>query len=108
MPPTLAVTICSSLATSFAVIGVPALGTLLRPGTGFDPADLSSFGDLSEFGPQFPTPIPPIFFPELIPTATAKSQRYESEYWSIETNRTTFAGEYAKLLVGGRYINFDG
>ncbi len=79
------------------------LGTLLRAGNGFNPNDLSSFGDLS----QFTNPI--LFpFPEAIATATAKSQRYESEYWSLEANRTIFGGEFAKLLCGPRYINFDG
>ncbi len=81
------------------------LGTLLLPdvAAGFDPNDLSSFGDMTEF--LFPLVFP---FPEPIPSATQKSQRYESNYWTLEVNRTSRAGEYAKLLYGGRYINFDG
>lgn len=34
-------------------------------------------------------------------------QTYESNYWSLETSRTTMAWDVAKVLFGPRYVNFE-
>ncbi len=39
--------------------------------------------------------------------ATLQTQRLESEYYSFEASKTLVGWEMAKLLIGGRYINFD-
>ncbi|NND99932.1 MAG: hypothetical protein HKN47_21645, partial [Pirellulaceae bacterium] len=83
------------------------LGTFLRPARGFDGSNLSAFGNMFQFDANnnvFPPPFP---IPEVIPTATAQSQVYEAEFWSVEANRTMWAGRYAKLLVGARYIDYE-
>ncbi len=48
--------------------------------------------------------------PPLNPTqtgATSQSQVYETEYWSIEANRTLVGWDVAKLLFGVRYAEYD-
>ncbi|MEM6778861.1 MAG: hypothetical protein AAF670_14495 [Planctomycetota bacterium] len=48
--------------------------------------------------------------PLAAPVATAadqQTQRYESEYWSLESSRTMIAWDVAKFLIGGRFINFN-
>jgi hypothetical protein len=83
------------------------ISTFLRPAPGFDGDNLSSFGDMFQFDANnniFPPPFP---FPEVIPTATAQRQIYEAEFWSVEGNRTMWAGEYAKLLYGVRYVDYE-
>lgn len=39
--------------------------------------------------------------------ATAQSQRYEAEYFSLELNRTLIGWEICKLLYGLRYVDYD-
>ncbi|EMI26078.1 MAG: hypothetical protein CMM00_05810 [Rhodopirellula sp.] len=39
--------------------------------------------------------------------ADAQRQIYESRFWSVEMNRTMMAWDVAKLLIGGRYIDFE-
>ena len=80
--------------------GVGLLSTNLRPGDVGSIAQLSSFADFSALAPPTPLNI-------VVPTATEQRQRYEAEYWSLEANRTLRAGEFAKLLIGTRYINYD-
>ncbi|TWU01074.1 hypothetical protein [Stieleria varia] len=40
-------------------------------------------------------------------TAGIQQQRHTSEYWSVEANKTWIGWDAAKLLIGGRYIDFD-
>ncbi|MFG0267244.1 MAG: hypothetical protein ACF8AM_19150 [Rhodopirellula sp. JB055] len=39
--------------------------------------------------------------------ADSQRQIYESQLWSVEMNRTMMAWNVAKLLIGGRYIDFE-
>lgn len=39
--------------------------------------------------------------------ADAQRQIYDSQFWSVEMNRTMMAWDVAKLLIGGRYIDFE-
>lgn len=39
--------------------------------------------------------------------ADAQFQEHESEIWAAEVNRTMIAWDVAKLLFGGRYVNFE-
>ncbi|MCC9644153.1 hypothetical protein LOC71_17870 [Rhodopirellula sp. JC740] len=39
--------------------------------------------------------------------ADAQRQIYESRFWSVEMNRTMMAWDVAKLLIGGRYVDFE-
>lgn len=39
--------------------------------------------------------------------ATAQTQDYDMEYWSIEGNKTLIGWDVAKLLVGARYVDYD-
>ncbi|MEM1069130.1 MAG: hypothetical protein AAGI63_09560, partial [Planctomycetota bacterium] len=39
--------------------------------------------------------------------ADLQSERYDAQYWSLEIDRTAFAGEMAKVLYGLRYIDYD-
>jgi hypothetical protein len=39
--------------------------------------------------------------------ATSQSQTYDTEYWSIEANRTLVGWDVTKLLFGFRYIEYD-
>ncbi len=39
--------------------------------------------------------------------ATFQSQRLDAEYYSLEASKTLVGWEMAKLLIGGRYINYD-
>ncbi len=38
---------------------------------------------------------------------TTQTQSLEAEYWSIEGNRTLVGWDVAKILIGGRYIEYD-
>jgi hypothetical protein len=88
--------------TQSSRIAGAGLRTDLRPGQGVDLLDLSSFADFSEFLPVVAEPNPEVVF-----NSVEQSQRYEADYWSLEVNRTLNAGQFAKLLYGGRYINYD-
>lgn len=85
----------------FVATAPATLSTTLLPGTLPYVANLTSFGDYSNFLDADPTNN------FLIPTATEQRQRYEAEYWSLEANKTLVSGEFAKLLIGTRYINYD-
>lgn len=78
------------------------IDTRLIPGGGISLLDISSFADFSEF-----TPFLGITNPEVNFISTAQEQRHSAEFWSLEVNRTLFAGEYAKLVFGGRYASYD-
>ena len=88
----------------FGSVASPGGGieTSLRPGTGLEILDISSFTDLSEFTGFLNIPNP-----QENSIATEQNQHYEAKYWSLEVNRTLVAGEFAKLLFGTRYINYE-
>jgi len=91
-----------------AELGVPGLITTLIPNAtdvflnDFVASDLRGFANYDAVTLDAFNRVDGIVF-----DATEQRQAFEAEYWSIETNRTIFAGEYAKLLIGGRYINYD-
>jgi len=96
-----------------SVIGNNNIQTFLSSGN-LTFVDLEAFGFSPILLPQvFPgVPNPAIGPNGLVladPTdlADAQSQRLDTEYWSAEFNRTLFIWEHAKILLGGRYINFD-
>ncbi|QDT02845.1 hypothetical protein K227x_12240 [Rubripirellula lacrimiformis] len=39
--------------------------------------------------------------------AVSQTQTYSADYYSLEANKTLVGWEMAKLLIGGRYINYD-
>ena len=60
------------------------LGTFLSTDASLAPANLSSFNN-----------------------ASFQSQRYDSEFWSIEASKTIVGWDVAKILIGARYIDYD-
>ncbi len=78
------------------------IATTLLPGAGVELLDMSSFADFSEFLPVVAESDPDVIF-----NADQQNQRYRAEYWSLEANRTLVAGEFAKLLIGTRYVNYE-
>ena len=67
------------------VVSGTNLGTFLTLGSEFVPGSLSAFDEGS----------------------VTQGQYYEAEYWSIESNRTVVGWDFAKVLLGFRYINYD-
>jgi hypothetical protein len=47
------------------------------------------------------------FGSDALDEADSQRQIYESQLWSVEMNRTMMAWDVAKLLIGGRYIDFE-
>lgn len=60
------------------------IGTFLAPRATLGIADFSTFNN-----------------------AISQAQRYEADYFSIETNRTLIGWEICKFLYGIRYVNYD-
>jgi hypothetical protein len=58
--------------------------TFLAPGTPLTGADLSAFNN-----------------------AIFQNQSFTARYWSVEANRTIMGWDIAKLLIGGRYLQYD-
>ncbi|MFK8113405.1 MAG: hypothetical protein AB8B91_14470 [Rubripirellula sp.] len=66
------------------IAGTANIGTFLTAGLPVAAANLNTFSN-----------------------ADFQRQTYSAEYWSLEANKTLHGWEMAKLLVGGRYINYE-
>ena len=74
-----------------------ASGSRAAAGTStfFNPTTVTSIG--TEFGTDL----------SFLSNGQDASQRMEAEYYSLEASKTLVGWEIAKLLIGGRYINYD-